>query len=661
MQNLLKILNKQVEVISNCKISLIYDHFQNNFKNKYLPLDLHFDALAKSNMFVAHSGGISLTVLTEANQYNTNSTSPFPSRVPRTLSSTAMCTTVILIVPLERLQSKDDQSYFGNILFTPLLNPPFIANQDKFIVISYSGNANNLLESTFLKQIKYKILILTAPVSQVKSLQIYQFCYYCTHKVIQIISFSSSAGSELTETRNMFPDFELNYFGSVLRVSSTDKLPGVFEIVTLPNGKNIAKGGFQATALFHVMSSLNFTYDLYKSGAKGSTGHRLPNGTWVGTVGEVFSNEVDVGMACSMTLIRHFVVDLVAPISFEYVNFAVGPPVTIYSVLSLFWPFSTYLWAAIFICTLITVVVSTYILHYAQLLPQNCYTDLKWTGVTILKYFGSTWIEQSNTIPERLPQSIKIILGYWLLFCVVGTNIYKAKMVSFMTFPVTDPIPTTFDELADSSYDIVFHYFGSVALNTFKESHSPTYTKILGRMTKEPNPMKCLLNTMSFSGESSGKACILFGASYRAIINKNLSDAFGVSPISRNPNTGFMFTPGIISRKSAVFSPNFKHILSSSLQMGLHDYWDKCVLNTYLEGKNDWLRETKQNQLDYGIVRISGEVENDGNVHMKHLKGPIACIIVGLNLALVVFIGEVVWRMGQTVVKEKGPICIGNY
>ncbi|CAL8073858.1 unnamed protein product [Orchesella dallaii] len=564
----------------------------------------------------------------------TKNEKPVSLRIPKTLSSDTICTNVILILG-SKLKQKDE-NILQNVFLYPPLCPAVVANQDKFILITRESHISYLNGSQFLRQLKYKLLLGRKVEDSIVHYEAHQFCYYCASNTL--ISLKTNKISS-----KHFPDFENNMLGSVLKVSSTDKLPGVFEIVTMENDKNVVKSGYHASALFHLMDGLNFTYDLYRSGGKGSTGHQLPNGTWIGTVGEVNIGKVDIGMACSMTFSRHFVVELIAPISFEYVNFATGPPKMIYTWKSLFWPFDALVWTTMGISTGITIIVVYFILKVPETWHQHetkiSKKSKKWSIKTILQYFGRTWIEQGDDIPVELTQPVKIILGFWLLFAMVGTNAYRAKMVTLMTFPVMNPVPVTFDELAGSNYQIVFHYFGSVAYNTFKGSKSASYSAILGRMRKEPSPLKCLLSTIS----QSNIACILFGASYREVKNRNLSDSFGQSPILINPNTGFMFTPGIVAKRQAVFTPNFKRILSTSLQMGIHDYWERSNLKRFLQAKNEWLRNTNQSQLDYGIVRVKQE-KSDGSVHLQHMKGAFVILVCGLANALCLFLQETTFK-----------------
>ncbi|CAL8139152.1 unnamed protein product [Orchesella dallaii] len=623
---LTNIPNLVSNLFPSCKLVAIHGNFGNEIEStKWKKLKLHHDILSNPNV-VSYSAGVTSLELKDKNG-NNDTKYITVRRLPRTFTNN--CHVVIITLPVG-LPNPRAQSIINSRLNLPLLHPTTFRNLDKYFLLTESTQVSSLFGMKVIQKLKFKLIIAQDRNSKVNHVKLYQFFAYCP---IKEISFNLE---DTLPDFEYFPDFQRNFFGSVLKVSATDKLGGLLEIEIDPvSGRNIAKRGVYALALSHLQSGLNFSYELYRSSGGGSTGHPLSNGTWLGTVGDVYNGKVDFGLVCGMTYIRHFVIELCATITYEYISFAIGPSTKLFTWKAIFWPFNGELWCAMFVSTIFTIVCAYVILKYQFSPEENVYQKSKWDIFTVAQYFGRTFIEQADELPNTgLSQSLKIIMGFWLLFALIGATVYRAKMVGFMTFPIFEPSPTTFDELDKSHFKIQFHYFGNVAYNTFKTSTSSTFMSIFGKMSKQPDPFKCLENTV----KSSRTACILFGCVYEELKNRNFSDKFGQSPIKMSPNYGFMYTPGVLHEKKADFSENFKWILSNAMQMGLNERWEKSDFLNLLKLKNTWVKELSPGDRRK-IFHYDFEVSNDV-LHLKHFKGAFSVLIAGWLTAALSFTCE---------------------
>lgn len=621
--------NLMTSVFPGCKTFIIYEL---QIHDKFISQD-KLEEIVVNKEIPYHSGGFTLLSLEKRDLSSNNASQNNHSsqghlqfrrtvRTFRTISEYVYNGYVVLILLPQGLERKLE-SRLHDKLNLPLMNPMTVRNRDKYIILTGpTEDWRNVANFEVIRKLKYKLII---PESENI---FYQFCDYCPFPVIEI-SCKHINGNNLADY--YFPDFQQNYFGSVLKVSATDKLPGLLEIWTDPEtGINHPKRGVYASALAHLAKGLNFTWELHRSSGGGSTGHPLPNGTWVGTVGDAYNKKVDFGLVCGMTLIRHPIIELCATITFEYISFAIGPASPVYTWKAIFWPFNGFLWMGMVSSTFLVIFTSHWLFHFSG----KMYQWSSWSLSRLAQYLPRLFIEQSEDFPSSMPQSIKILLGHWLIFALIGATVYRAKMVSFMTFPVLEHAPETFDGLARSTYEIDFHYFGNVAYNTFKTSTSPTYMKIFKVMHREPNPIECLKSTMLGS-----RACILFGCVFEELKNRNLSDRFGQSPIRISPNYGFMYTPGVLHEKNADFSPNFKWILQNSMQMGLNQQWLKTDMSGLLKTRNHWLeslslKERPRHKFSYDFD------ENGDELHLKHLKGAFSVLFGGLFTATLGFFGE---------------------
>ncbi|CAL8139158.1 unnamed protein product [Orchesella dallaii] len=573
---------------------------------------------------IAHSGGV---INWNMDQEHKQSSTRQIERVPRTLSE--LCQIVLLFLP-DGIPSSTQEHNINKRLNLPLLNPPVVRNADKFLIITESSFLPSLYKLDLIQKLKYKLFLTISQKDSSKALKIIQFCIHCPQAQQEI--HIEKIPQKLTPKwiPQLFPDFQLNYFGFTLKVSSTDKMEGDLEFAQDPiTNQPFAKRGVFASALNHLVSGLNFTAALFRSTAGASTGHKLRNGTWVGSVGDVYSGAASFCMLCGMSYSRHSIVEICSPVTYEYIRFSIGPSDKLYTWEAIFWPFDIHLWIGIGVTTIVAVIVCQLIFKIKE--EDN---HSHWNILSVSQYFGRIFLEQSDRLPVGLPQSIRIILGFWLLFALIGTTVYRAKMVNLLTFPVFEHIPLTYHELAESHYDIEFHYFPNIAYNAFKSSTNPTIVKIFQKMSKQTDPIKCLKNTMN-----SKSVCILFSSVNDDLINRNVSDNFGQTPIKQSTNYAFMFTPGISSQKRADFSPNFHHILSTSIQMGLNEWWERSDAYQLLKNKNSWLKTLGRGGNHAGVFQYENE-DLGGDLHLKNLKGAFAVFVGGLVSAMAAFLLE---------------------
>lgn len=618
------VLSQFITTFPNYKVFVAVANFAQDNRKKNVWID-KLESFLSSNV-IFRSGGVTNLYLESSNNF---SNIPIP-RLPRTLSEPLHL--VILLLP-EGLPDKRYETILNKRLNLPLLNPPTIRNADKYVLISKLKYLKSLYERNVIRALKYK-LFLTHSVMESgggESITLSQLCFYCSTQEKQF-TYKSSLEQKTTEwprvsKEEYFPDLQSNYFGFTLRVSSTDKMEGDLEFAVDPrSGKTYGRRGVFAAAMYHLASGLNFTAELYRSTAGASTGHRLPNGTWVGSVGDVFNGEASFCMLCGMSYNRHFIVEICSPVTYEYIRFAIGPSEKLYTWQAIFWPFNGDLWISLFI-TICVITLCTFLFFKVAV------NNSSWNIFTVTQYFGRIFIEQSQDLPEGLPQSIRITMGFWLLFALVGTTLYRAKMVTFMTFPVYEQKPGSYHELIHSKYEIEFHYFPNIAYNSFKSSTNPIMVEVFQKMLKQPDPVKCLQHTLS-----SRSVCIMFTSVHDDTISRNMSDRFGQSPIRTSSDYAFMFTPGISSQKRADFTPNFRKILQTSLQMGLNEWWTRSDAYHLLKLKNMWIKSLPPGGNHTGIFQY--DAGDDDVLHLKHLKGAFTVLISGLLVAAALFILE---------------------
>lgn len=605
------------------KILLLFDK---SSTNSTFWLDT-IESIASLREVTSISGGVAtnsfrLTV----DEFNSSSlTIPRPTKVISNEGDDPILFHLVLLILPSGLPTPESERKLHERLNLPLLDPPTIRNFDKYVIITEDKALDSLYSTVLIRRLKFKLFLTESEIDGSPSLR--QFCFHCPNP--EVVLEPRNIKNEL----NYFPDFQLNYFGYPLRASSTDKMGGDLEFAeqVTPDGRKrtIAKRGVFASAMYHLASGLNFTPEPYPSSPGGATGHALPNGTWVGAVGDVYNGVASFCMLCGMSYNRHFIVEICSPVTYEYIRFAIGPPEKLYSWQAIFWPFDGLLWLAIAGVTALTTVISTILLRVTK-------SNSSWNAFKVFQYLIRIFIEQAEELPDHLPLSMELLVTVWLMFSLIGATLYRAKMVTFMTFPLFEKTPETYEELVEpnSKYEIEFHYFPNIAYNSFKSSTNPVIVATFQKMLKQPDPIKCLQHTLS-----SKSVCIMFTSVHEDLISRNMSDRFGVSPIRSSSNWAFMFTPGISSQKRAEFTENFRKILQTSLAMGLNEWWQRSDAYLVLKMKNNWVKSIPPGGDRSGVFQY-GDGGSDDVLRFKHLKGAFGVLLGGLLTALGFFFGE---------------------
>lgn len=246
-----------------------------------------------------HSGGITLLSL-EKGDIQSNNTSPNNNsaqgqlqfqkavRAFRTISEIASNNYMVLILlPFGFPPASKLEMSLNDKLNLPLMNPMAVRNRDKYVIFT-NENWKNVATSEVIRKLKYKLIIPDIEKS------FYQFCPHCP---VAVTEMSRIKNINNPKPEFYFHDFQRNYFGTVLKLSVTNKLPGSLKIWTdQVTGVNQAKRGVYAIVLTYLAKGLNFTYEVYGSSGGGSTGHMLQNGMWIGGAGDVFNTKVDFGL-----------------------------------------------------------------------------------------------------------------------------------------------------------------------------------------------------------------------------------------------------------------------------------------------------------------------------------------------------------------------------
>ncbi len=494
------------------------------------------------------------------------------------------------------------------------LNNYITQKEYDFFTFFWFGKLENNLERITLQYFidyKYKLFVSINPLN--KSVNYATACQYCSNGYPSLLKLHNP----------LFSDFLHNFNSKSLRISTPTSTTSLFEI--RQNFQNIwlPVRGYQKFALEHLMLRYNFTSVYFPSMGGGGTGSRLPNNTWVGTVGDILSGRADIGVSSAQIYVRNPFVDFTSPMGYTWLTFTTGKGLPQYSWKSIYWPLSSGCWILVIISTIFTL-VAFYLFRFIRkqvVMPRT------------LDFLFRSLLEQDAKMSCQA-DSVRLLVSFWLIFGFLITTAYRCKLVSMLAYPVLEEPPKTFAQLADAlQYKISLQYVRGAAYVLLKTSPNPTLKKIFNRMYLEEDSVKCFKDLLGSDGKH--KSCISWVDISIQVQHRNLSDKmFGSkSPLLMAQETcNFVGLP-LMLKKGAVFRERFDRVIRRVVDMGIVEKWkmdDRRIL------KNERLIWLKTLQEDY-----DNRADTKDNLKVENLMGTFYLVVFGLMISVFAFLYEV--------------------
>ncbi|XP_043912534.1 glutamate receptor ionotropic, delta-1 isoform X2 [Protopterus annectens] len=237
--------------------------------------------------------------------------------------------------------------------------------------------------------------------------------------------------------------------------------------------------GFSVDVLDALAKNLGFKYEVYQS-PDSKYGHKLPNGSWNGMIGELISKKADIAVsAITITPERETVVDF----SKRYMDYSVGilikKPEEKMNIFSLFAPFDFAVWACI-AAAIPVVAVLIFVLNRIQTVGTQHVTQSSPSPSSSLH--TAVWIVYGAFVQqggESAMNSVamRIVMGSWWLFTLIVCSSYTANLAAFLTVSRMDNPIRTFQELGrqiEISYGTVrdssvYNYFKAKGTNPLEQ------------------------------------------------------------------------------------------------------------------------------------------------------------------------------------------------
>ncbi|XP_067131934.1 glutamate receptor ionotropic, delta-1-like [Centruroides vittatus] len=210
------------------------------------------------------------------------------------------------------------------------------------------------------------------------------------------------------------------------------------------SGKRIVGGS--SFRLFNILQDkLKFRYELITPILRGF-GIENETGYWNGTVGQLVRQEADMNVApFFLTYDRFRVIDYSSHLYFIHMKFIIKLPEPKTAWNSLILPFSFQIWIAIAVTLLIFGISLHKIMEKDNDLSG---TNSHWPRRKIFWFLFGTLTFQGENLNSisRFPSRLLIAIWWMSIFILISS--YTGTLMSFMTCPIVEPVPSTFDELA---------------------------------------------------------------------------------------------------------------------------------------------------------------------------------------------------------------------
>ncbi|XP_075543505.1 glutamate receptor ionotropic, kainate 2-like [Dermacentor variabilis] len=212
-----------------------------------------------------------------------------------------------------------------------------------------------------------------------------------------------------------------------------------------------------------------FTYNMVCPD-EGGTGIALPNGTWIGLVGDLYRNRADIVITpISVTYDRTQVVNFSPQIMAEYLAILAGfPDLVEISAFGTLMAFHWQVWAGL-LCSLAVCVISAVLLDARVRAKQGSNIRLgRLLEENWWLYVSAMFMESSMRMPQDSPG--RMILASWWLIVVVLMNAFTGHMkATMMLFPEPERIDS-FKDLARRTNIRPFLWKGGAYENLLKKS-----------------------------------------------------------------------------------------------------------------------------------------------------------------------------------------------
>lgn len=374
--------------------------------------------------------------------------------------------------------------------------------------------------------------------------------------------------------------------------------------------------------------AFNYTYSLYPTQNFSTYGSLLEdNKTWTGIVGNLQDpeNDYDAGVALAMQHMWGIFMDYGSRFDEAALVFVTAKPTPELKWQAFLFPFQTTVWFILLICLAITAGSIGFVLYCSKL------STLPSVRITF-----QIMVEQTIIIPNE----IRFIAGGLLLFQIILGTAYKSKVMSFLTFPFTESLPSTFNELAyDDEYKPTLKVLGSFEVLHFKSRSTPTIARIDDKLLFDSDSTSCIATSVVIPKS----VCISWFPLLRYDLAEFASPDPRISAIYIASDNALSMPISLPFKKHSSYLEGFNPIIGVFVSAGLCDLWQDDLVKFF---KKKGLLNYKKDPTSPMNKKLMSVITNLKNLNKKrpltlaNLVMVFGCHSLVLGVATCVFLCE---------------------
>lgn len=375
-----------------------------------------------------------------------------------------------------------------------------------------------------------------------------------------------------------------------------------YDDTSILHGRNETYYVIEAKLIRLLAYFLNFTFTIVYP-KDGEFGRLSEDGKWTGLIGMVHREECDLAIdALGITEERRKAVNF----SYSYysadVTFLTHMPEAMPKNLAIFFPFSPEVWMASMVAFFLVSLV-----FYA-------FYPVSYQYISIVLF--SFLMNQSSNLRVKF-KSTRLLLLSWLIACLILTAGYKAKYLSFISFPPTKGVRNTVDlsKAVTKGTHFCMTYPGSFFPDALIKSPDDKM-KIVGEDLKR-NALVSIEPYEFLSGLQHQKGAFIWIRSY-------------LSPLREK----YFLSP------DAFFSEMFA--IATSKTFCCKEALNKIIRRITETGFYDRILRQKFTHDSYKFAYLSMDTERNHRLSMGDCTGILLCLFTGYAISLIVLMIEII-------------------
>ncbi|KAK4293662.1 hypothetical protein Pmani_033652 [Petrolisthes manimaculis] len=334
------------------------------------------------------------------------------------------------------------------------------------------------------------------------------------------------------------------------------------------------------------------------------------NGTWTGLFGQLMYENKDLN-------INVFQPNPDSASEFDYIypywdtsfSFLLILPTPLPQWTNILYPFSSLIWALIFVTTILVSCPLGLLLHHLFHLRDS---------VTNAFEVSSGLVGQSMRVAEEVQVWwVRVWLLCWLLAVDILSSVYSGNLVAMLTVPAFPPKLHTAEQLAATNFIPSMADYGSFVPDALRTSQNPTLAMLGEKLFLDPDLTPCDPYNALIEKVLRGTHALLVSRDYlrftQAKKNVTRSTYLMEERLYKNYMTWFLpqHTP---------YTATFSHHMTRLLETGILAKLYRDHVGT--------------------LITHDTQVRGDGVLNLSHLQGAFILLVLGLGVAFIVLLLE---------------------